>query len=260
MGLAPFFSIIVPTYNRAKIIEQMVESLILQSIYDWELIIVDDGSTDETEQILEKYISKIPLRYIPLPFNRGPNFARNVGIEEAKGKWLIFHDSDNFFTPYSLKLIQRAIKEHNSLFFFGQSVNLKGKPLTNRPNWKGKLGYREYICGKIRGEYHPIVNREGLGDLRYPTDIVGGEHLLWAKLIKKVGQVYILNRPTQIYNDQLKDRLSIRKKNLNRLATVFKRDLEELGRDYLVFCPMRWFQNWGKYLIYLVGSKLVRKG
>lgn len=89
--MAPEFSIIIPTYNRSQILGRAIESVLNQSFTNFEVLVVDDGSTDQTKEMLAGFAS---LRYI-YQSNRGVCAARNRGAVEAKGKWLLFLDSDD---------------------------------------------------------------------------------------------------------------------------------------------------------------------
>ena len=90
----PFFSIIIPTYNRAHIITRAIDSVLAQSFSDYEIIIVDDGSTDNTGEILKKY-SSLSFSKFFYQENKGVSAARNLGALNAIGKYLIFLDSDD---------------------------------------------------------------------------------------------------------------------------------------------------------------------
>lgn len=90
----PEISIIMPTYNRAYILKNAINSVIKQTYKNWELIIVDDGSCDGTQQRVSK-IKDNRIRFIRLDCNRGANYARNIGLKEAKGNYIAFIDSDN---------------------------------------------------------------------------------------------------------------------------------------------------------------------
>jgi glycosyltransferase involved in cell wall biosynthesis len=94
----PLISIIIPTYNRAQVISKTLESIIAQTFTDWECIIVDDGSTDNTEEVIDNYIKKDSrFRYFKRPQDRikGPNSCRNFGFELSKGSWINWFDSDD---------------------------------------------------------------------------------------------------------------------------------------------------------------------
>lgn len=95
----PKVSVIIPTYNRAHFIAQAVESVLMQTYQDFELIIIDDGSTDNTKEVLESYRDRLHYFYQE---NQGRSVARNRGIELAKGEYIAFLDSDDLWLPNKL--------------------------------------------------------------------------------------------------------------------------------------------------------------
>lgn len=100
-------SVIIPTYNRAQLIKRAVVSVLKQTYRDFELIIVDDGSQDETEEVIDKIIKETQgdrIRYIKLDRNQGVSHARNVGIQEAKYEYIAFLDSDDEWMPLKIEL------------------------------------------------------------------------------------------------------------------------------------------------------------
>lgn len=106
----PFFSIIVPAYNSEKYIEKTLLSLYNQSYRDYEIIVVDDGSTDNTDKIINKFRSS--LTYIKQS-NQGPAAARNAGVEIANGRYIVSFDSDDLLFPSALEVYSRVIKQFN---------------------------------------------------------------------------------------------------------------------------------------------------
>jgi len=96
-----FFSIVIPTYNRAHLIETTVKSLLSQSFGDFEIIIIDDGSADNTEEIIQQLHSE-KIVYYKIE-NKGVAHARNLGIQKAKGKYIGFLDSDDKVKPNHLQ-------------------------------------------------------------------------------------------------------------------------------------------------------------
>ena len=115
----PFFSIIIPTYNREKIIKSTVQSVINQTFKKWELLIIDDGSTDNTESVI-KNINDPRIKYI-FQDNSERSAARNNGIRNAKGEWICFLDSDDAYKENHLQTFYEAIendKKQNFKFYF----------------------------------------------------------------------------------------------------------------------------------------------
>ena len=111
---SPFFSVILPTYNRAHIITETISSVINQTYSNWELIIVDDGSTDKTKD----YIAKLQkederIKYI-FQNNSERSAARNNGIKNSSGEWVCFLDSDDSFKAQHLSNFYKKIKENEN--------------------------------------------------------------------------------------------------------------------------------------------------
>jgi len=96
-------SVIIPTFNREKLIGNSIKSVLNQTLKNFELIIVDDGSTDNTKEVVDKFQDK-RIKYIKLDTNQGASNARNIGIKNAKGKYMSFQDSDDIFYPNKLEI------------------------------------------------------------------------------------------------------------------------------------------------------------
>lgn len=113
------FSVIIPTYNRAALLHHTLDSVLAQTLSSCEIIVVDDGSTDQTEQVVAALGGKI--RFLRQP-NLGPGAARNLGAGLAAGQYLTFLDSDDLWFPWTLETYQKIIKQNQSPSF------LAGKP------------------------------------------------------------------------------------------------------------------------------------
>lgn len=110
-------SVIIPTFNRGKIIKKVITSSLNQTYKDIEVIVIDDGSTDNTEKVINKINDK-RLKYIKLEKNKGVCNARNIGIKEATGEYIAFQDSDNIFYKNKLeKQLNNLIKNKADLDF-----------------------------------------------------------------------------------------------------------------------------------------------
>lgn len=101
--MATMVSIIIPTYNRAAVIKRAIDSILKQTYSSYEVLVIDDGSTDETKSVVTG-IQDARIRYIGLKENRGVAHARNVGIQEAKYDYIAFLDSDDEWLPDKLEL------------------------------------------------------------------------------------------------------------------------------------------------------------
>ena len=105
------FSVLIPAYNREKLVAQAVDSVLSQRFAGCEVIVVDDGSTDNTLQVLESYGSRIRVLR---QSNRGPEVARNAAAEVARGEYLVLLDSDDLLLPDALMTYERVIRHFDS--------------------------------------------------------------------------------------------------------------------------------------------------
>jgi glycosyltransferase involved in cell wall biosynthesis len=125
-----FFSIIIPTYNRADLIECTIKSVLGQSFDDFEIIVIDDGSTDNTEKILKKFAA-VNFRYFKIE-NGERGAARNYGVTKAKGKYVFFLDSDDILFPNHLSRAYEYLTTHNYPEFFHSRfdvIDIKGEKI-----------------------------------------------------------------------------------------------------------------------------------
>ncbi len=112
----PQYSVIIPVYNRQKLIGKSLNSVLVQSLYDFELIVVDDGSTDGTGNTVKNFTDS-RIRYIRQP-NAGPAAARNRGVRESRGKYIAFLDSDDWWLKNKLEDTSTAVNENPGYLIF----------------------------------------------------------------------------------------------------------------------------------------------
>ncbi len=161
MTMAAMISIIVPIYNQERYLEKCLQSILYQSFQDFELVLVNDGSTDASLKIMKKYNDHYPSKIkIINKENGGLSSARNAGLEKATGKYVTFIDSDDYIDKDYLKtLIEVAEKNGSDVVCSGQykvkedgeiikKINFHpqdGKCLMRRLNISGKIYRREYL-------------------------------------------------------------------------------------------------------------------
>lgn len=118
-------SIIMPVKNGSQYIENSVQSVLAQDFSDWELIIVNDASTDATQEQVRRFLSDTRIRYISCAQSVGVSRARNIGLEEAKGNYAIFLDCDDCLLEDSVKNRIDELEEHRAEFGFFRSFRCK---------------------------------------------------------------------------------------------------------------------------------------
>jgi glycosyltransferase involved in cell wall biosynthesis len=145
----PTVSVIIPTYNRAHLIGRSINSVLNQTYQDFELIIVDDGSSDNTEEIIRAF-NDPRILFLKHPENRGVSAARNTGIKEARGSYIAFQDSDDEWLPEKLEK-QMAVFKQDKKGDLGlvlcetlgviQNVETRVAPQANRLNYEQLISH-----------------------------------------------------------------------------------------------------------------------
>ncbi|OCW95479.1 hypothetical protein A9168_02115 [Macellibacteroides sp. HH-ZS] len=149
------FSVCIPTYNRAHLISKPLESLIAQSFKDFEVIVVDDGSVDDTESVVNAYSDKLNINYIKKT-NGGKHTALNYGISNSHGELFIILDSDDEFLPDTLSRLNDLWIRHSEEGYCGimgrctSNGELIGKPFNDSIK---AMSYVEFHFGKNGGKY-----------------------------------------------------------------------------------------------------------
>jgi glycosyltransferase involved in cell wall biosynthesis len=153
----PLFSVIIPAYNRAELIGAAMDSVLAQEIGDWEMIVVDDGSSDRTVEVVEQYAARNHERIILLRQpNQGPGAARNTGIARATGTYTTFLDSDDVWFPWTLRTLAQAIERYDQpVFLAGTDVRFEGETMLPQN------GPRAMVCERFK-DYYTAANREEL--------------------------------------------------------------------------------------------------
>ncbi|MCB9508713.1 MAG: glycosyltransferase family 2 protein [Deferribacteres bacterium] len=192
----PFISIITPVFNRADCIGRCIESVANQGFADIEQVVINDGSTDKTKEIVESYAKKYPwVRLIQLDQNRGVNHARNSGIKSATGRFLIFLDSDDYLLENGISSVIESLKEQQDyehyLFapddradFFSQHPILK-KPIH-------EFYFLNWLKGEVDGDFVHVVSRKSFDSRLFFEDFRAFEYLNWLRIYKaNLKQLYI---------------------------------------------------------------------
>jgi glycosyltransferase involved in cell wall biosynthesis len=186
------FSIVMPTYNRAFIIQRAIKSVIAQTYYDWELIVIDDGSTDNTAEIIRQYSGNRKIKFFQYTINHGVNYARNRGIEVCSGDYVTFLDSDDEFFEDTLIKANDYIKRYKGyeVFCFAaesesgeKTSNLKLPVFTPR--------YEQILGGVIKGDTLRFIKRSIFDDFKFREDILGFEGITWVSIEKEYSAIYI---------------------------------------------------------------------
>lgn len=203
MSRPSFFSVMVPTYNQAGYLDACLTSLVAQNDPDWEAVVVDDGSTDETPQVLAAWAFKDPRVRVIRQDNGGTAAALNTALTNCRGEWVCWLSSDDLFEPDKLAIHRQAIADHPDIRFFHthfyyleEDTGMKTAPKPWRPIPEAGLQVSRFFSGNYVSGITVCVACETLraagpfrADLRYAQDFA-----MWLALSRGARSHYLDRR------------------------------------------------------------------
>ncbi len=210
-SLSPFFSVVITTYNRSTLLKRAIDSLIAQTEKDWEVLIIDDGSTDDTPVQALKYLSKtIKIRYVQQK-SLGYAGAKNTGILLSLGKYITFLDSDDEYAPTHLELRKKIIQEAACVDFLHGGVKIIGSSLVpDKNNYGRMINLSECVIG---GTFF-IRKQLALSIGGFPKIPLGSDAALFENICKTKSTIIKTEIPTYIYHRETENSIT------NNLAKI----------------------------------------
>lgn len=243
-------SIITPSYNSAKYIAETIQSVQNQTYTNWEMIIVDDCSTDNTEQIIyEIQLTDSRIHFFKLDQNSGSGVARNKGIEHASGNYMTFIDSDDIWFSNFIKNSIETIQSSKSPFVFSSY---------KRSNEDLEFVYSDFIVPQ-KVTYTDILKSNSISCLTAFLDIktLGKKFMpkirkrqdmgLWLQYLKEIPFAYGIQEPQAIYRIR-ENSLSRKKSDLLKYQWEFYREVEQLSIPKSIYYMIQWmYRGFMKY-------------
>ena len=223
----PRVSVIIPAYHHAAFIGEAIDSVLAQTYRDFEIVVVNDGSPDETEEVLRPYIESGKIRYL-WQANQGAAAARNRGVEVAEGELLAFLDDDDQWLPDKLEWQVACLEESDALMVAGTSL-LQGA--SNKPRWRSRsqaydvLTLADFFKGNPVGSPGQALIRKA--DLvragGFDVAIWGADDLdLWMRLSQR-GEIRRYRRPCLLYRQHHSNAsMDFRRMGVNTLKVISK--------------------------------------
>lgn len=193
-------SIIMPSYNTGRFIKDTIGSVLCQTYSNWELIIVDDCSTDDTDEIVAPYLTDQRIRYIKNDVNSGAAVSRNRALREAKGKWIAFLDSDDLWLPEKLEKQIRFMENGNYHFSYtryeeiGEDSESRGIEISG-PSRITKRGMYNFCWP---GCLTVMYDAEHVGLIQIEDIKKNNDYAMWLKVCKKA-DCYLLDETLAKY-------------------------------------------------------------
>lgn len=209
-----FVSIVMPAYNAEKYIGEAIESVLNQTYSNYELIIVDDASKDQTANIVKKLVVKTDnIRFYQNEKNKGVSYTRNFAISKAYGDWIAFLDSDDKWHKEKLeKQIRFLHKEINAkLVFTGSAfINEKNKKYDYVLTVPEKIVFKELLKQNVISCSSVLVNKECFQKIKMMNDSMHEDFAVWLQILNEIQYAYGINEPLLLY------RLSKKSKSSNK--------------------------------------------
>lgn len=199
-------SIITPCFNSEKYLEKMINSVISQSYKSWELIIIDDYSTDNSINIINKYLNlDTRIKLIKLKNKSGPAFARNKGIELAKGRYITFLDADDFWGINFLKYSLKSIKNRVFIYSHYYRVDVNGK-FIDKITTSSRVDRYKVLKGTPISCLTAFLDINKLGKKFFPLNTYREDISYWTLILEDCKEAYGFNFCEAFYRNHNESR------------------------------------------------------
>lgn len=252
-----FFSIVIPVLNRVDLIKLTLQSVFEQNFSNYEVIVVDNGSTDGTYEYCQGLAEHYKKVRVVRCLNRGAAFAKNTGIKLALGQWIVLLDSDNLLSEVcTLKKVADELNKYKNIKgLFAYSQDSYGNLLSYSRKVNTPISFNDYIS--INSELIPIIDSQWFKSNLHPEidgAVIEFALMVWYPLVLNQ-KVVITDLVVQIYGIESDDRICLSKLDLRRsweLTQYYYMILNEFGNKIL-------FYNKKKYLTYLIKMLIYNK-
>lgn len=186
-SMSDLVSIIVPAYNAEKTIVDTINSVVGQTYQQWEMLIADDCSRDDTRRLVSDWVERDPrIRLLSMQKNMGPALARNACLAEAKGSWLAFLDSDDYWLPSKLERSLAFARAESAVLVFTafRRISSDGESVGRLIEVPASLSYHQLLGNTAIATSTVLVNARAVGDLRV-SDTYYDDFVRWLLILKQ---------------------------------------------------------------------------
>lgn len=236
MNNSPQVSIIVPVYNTEKYLRKCIDSIIAQINKDWELLLVDDGSKDGSGKICDEYAAKDSRIRVFHKENGGVSSARNLALDNARGEWLAFVDSDDIVDENYLSL--EEVPQNTDVIVksfqrFDDSGSVISKHIIDENSLlnKGEELNRRYVLKRQNSLWNKIINMRIIGNCRFDTSVkVGEDFLFFLACFHKIQSVFYSSIGSYFYIVHEGSAMSKADRDLKRRVEILLANINNIKR------------------------------
>ncbi len=267
MQRKPIISVAIATYNRAHLLSRAINSVLNQTYENFELIVIDDCSIDNTKEVVELF-GDSRIIYHRHKKNKGYLAARNTGFELTRGKYNCFLGDDDELLP---KALETVVKKFNELsekeikFLWFDEVNAEsGEIAGSGLEQEGYITYEDILRGNISGDFWVVLDIDFLGQSRFDERWRGGDGILWLRLLRKTKAYYVPEVLYKAYREHGGERMSGKRPNLMKYISGInlyqKAFLEENGEELRRLSPLRYGQRLNQFGVYQILNNEILNG
>lgn len=195
-------SVIIPVYNSSDTVSLAIDSVLQQNV-SLELLVIDDGSKDNIDTVMDLYREDDRVRFIKNAYNMGVSATRNRGVQEAKGEFVAFLDADDYWMPNKLEKQLAVMKQHDCVLCSTarRLMSLEGELSDRIIPVKDVITYKDIQKQNWINNSSVLVKRDVLVEFPMKEDSVHEDYLLWLKILKKYKFAYGINEPLLVYRN-----------------------------------------------------------
>ena len=234
----PLVSIVTPIYNAQNTLTECINSILAQGFTDYELLLINDASTDDSLRIAELFAAKhTNIKVFFNQYQKGIAGARNTALAHAKGRYIAFLDADDAWLPQKLEQQLHFMQKNNAAFSFTayKTMDSNGVKSHKQIHVPSTICYHAYLKNTIIGCLTVMIDRAQTGDFLVPNLRTSEDMALWLLIFKRGFVAHGLNQPLAYYRQSPKSATSNKLKAAQDVWFVYRK-IEKLGFFYSSFC------------------------
>jgi len=243
MGNKPLISVITPVYNAERYILETMDSVLNQTFTDFEYLLIDDFSPDNSAEIIKEYQKRDSrIKYIKLNENSGAAVARNTGIEHAQGRYVAFIDSDDKWYPTKLEKQLKYMEEENKAFTYTKfelinddgSLKKEAAQIPEKFNYSALLKNTAIACSTV------MLDTSIITDVKMPLVRKGQDTATWLKILRTHDYAYLvdetLNQYRSVEGSLSSNKIQALKRTWNTYRNIEKLPLPKACYYFTAYC------------------------
>ena len=214
----------MPNFNKGKYLKEAIGSVVNQTYKNWNLYIIDDCSTDRSNEIIEEFRKEIKINYIKLKKNKGPSFCRNIGMRISNSNFISFLDSDDYWVKDKLEKQINFMNKNNLSFTFTDYIPFiqkeNDKKFLKKTSLKKSFNFEEFTLNSSINTTTMIISRSLIKNLKFKKVKKLEDYLFKCQILKQGKVAYKFDSSSAFYRILDKSRSSFRIQNISNLWKI----------------------------------------